>query len=657
MKRILCVLLSFFILFGMGLEVFAEDVPHVHTPGEWTTIQEPTHTTPGVRQTTCTVCQEPYTESIPVLLLAVPGITAQPDGYDRILVSWDCVEGATGYQLYRKNDVGRWITLQKLEGNTSCSYADTNVICGKTYTYTVRALCETVRSGYDAAGASAKITIGVPSVTTAVIACNKVQITWDAIDGADGYYVYRKKPDEKWGSWRKTVSGGSTTAYTDSTVQPGITYLYTVKAYRNYPNGTIGYSAYNSTGVSAKPSLSAPSFKVSSSYNKITVSWGKINGASGYRIYRRTGNGGWARIATVGASTLSYADTKMTYGTTYYYTVRAIYRSADGKEILSPYNTAGIKGRAYLKTPSLKSVSAAAYNKIKVTWGTVAGANGYLVYRKTDGGNWKKIKTVTGQSSYTYTDATALTGVSYTYTVKAYRKVEREYVYSAYNTAGITGKAYLSKPKLTGAKFTGTAYAKPSIQITWSEVPGAHGYYVYSRSKDTGGEWERLATISGGTRCSYGDAAIKENVLYEYTVRAYRKVNDMVVRSGYDSAGIACRCPYAPQYTTALPEETKSHTTSIPMAIENTGTKTIRIYANGAVLNDSASEEFDRMLAFASGVSSIDIKPGQATVLTFQVQGASTWYDKNTKLYFYFLYDGVKYIAEASALTSAYMYY
>ncbi|MCD7753053.1 MAG: fibronectin type III domain-containing protein, partial [Clostridiales bacterium] len=58
---------------------------------------------------------------------------------------------------------------------------------------------------------------------------------------------------------------------------------------------------------------------------------------------------------------------------------------------------------------------------VKVSWGKVTGASGYYVYRKTSGGTFSKIATVTSGSTVSYTDKTAKSGTTYYYTVRAYK--------------------------------------------------------------------------------------------------------------------------------------------------------------------------------------------------------------------------------------------
>ena len=84
------------------------------------------------------------------------------------------------------------------------------------------------------------------------------------------------------------------------------------------------YSFEKAEAVQAA-TLKAPKLsKVTRVDKKVKFTWKKSTGASGYYVYRKTGNGSWKKIKTIkGGSKTSYIDTKVKNGTTYYYTVKA----------------------------------------------------------------------------------------------------------------------------------------------------------------------------------------------------------------------------------------------------------------------------------------------------------------------------------------------
>lgn len=90
----------------------------------------------------------------------------------------------------------------------------------------------------------------------------------------------------------------------------------------------------------------------------------KAANASGYKIYRRTGNSSkWVNIATVsGSNTLVYTDGSVKAGTMYTYTVRAYKGSA-----LSAYNKNGSR-IVRLTAPVQYKPSSKASGKLTVRW-------------------------------------------------------------------------------------------------------------------------------------------------------------------------------------------------------------------------------------------------------------------------------------------------
>ena len=338
--------------------------------------------------------------------LSTPALSSAQNGTQGVNVTWNSVENAEGYYVYRKTSGSNWKRIAALSGNSTVKYTDKTAESGTTYIYTVRAYQGDTLSGYDAGGVSVKYLVK-PTLSGAVNGVYGVTVKWEKVTGAEGYYVYRKNGN---GNWKKigTVSSGSAVSYIDRTAASGTSYIYTVRA---YSGSTM--SGYDAAGKSidylAKPELSS----VVNGVYGVTVKWEKVTGASGYYVYRKSGSGNWKKIGTVSSGgTVSYSDKTASSGTTYTYTVRAYCGSN-----LSGYDPAG-KSVKYLAKPEL-SGAVNGGSGITVKWSKVTSADGFYVYRKTSGGNWKKIATVSS-STTSYLDQTVSSGTTYTYTVRAY---------------------------------------------------------------------------------------------------------------------------------------------------------------------------------------------------------------------------------------------
>lgn len=357
-----------------------------------------------------------------------------------------------------------------------------------------------------------EISLATPEVKAEPVSYNSIRISWNAVEGADGYLVYRQNDKGKWARIPAVKDGTTELSFTDTGLETGKPYTYTVKAYRKVGDKTV-YGDYPS-GTSAKTALAEmpPVKAASASYNSIKLSWQKIAGASGYLVYRKDSAGKWQRLEKLsGGSVLTYTDTGLTTGKTYTYTVKA-YRTVSGGEVYSRYSASGTSCQPVLKTPVVKAVPASA-TSIRVSWNRIAGAQGYLVYRKNSAGKWERIKTVTDGATLTFTDSGRKTGASETYTVKAYRKVGTKTVYGGY-PSGTSCKLALGTPVVKAAP----ADAR-SITVSWNQIPGAQGYLVYR--KNSAGRWERIKTVTGGTTLRCTDTGLTTGKTYTYTVKAY----------------------------------------------------------------------------------------------------------------------------------------
>ena len=355
-----------------------------------------------------------------ILYLASPVLTSLSNTSSGTTVNWNTVTGATGYILYRKTGNGSWSRVADIKSGTTTSYTDKTVKSGTTYTYTVRAYAGNTVGDWKSTKTIKYL--ATPTVSSAANITSGVQVKWTKVTGASGYYVYRKTGK---GSWNRiaNIKSGTTTSYTDKTAKSGTTYTYTVRAY----SGSY-ISSYNAAGKTVKRLTTPTLGTVSNTASGITVKWTKVTGASGYYVYRKSGNGSWTRLATVkSGSTLNYNDTKAVNGTVYTYTVRAYSGS-----YASSYNATG-KTIARLTRPSISSVTNQTGRKITVKWNRNTKATGYQIYYRT--GSTVKIVTVSGNANVSNVISSLTKGKTYTVYVRSYKKSGSVAYYSAWSAA------------------------------------------------------------------------------------------------------------------------------------------------------------------------------------------------------------------------------
>ncbi|MCD7837576.1 MAG: fibronectin type III domain-containing protein, partial [Clostridiales bacterium] len=272
---------------------------------------------------------------------AAPTISSVSNTTSGVKVTWSEVTGATGYRVYRKADGETSWTAVK-SSTTSTSYTDTTAQSGTVYSYTVRAYTKVngsnIWGSYDASGKSI-VRLNAPTLSSVSNAASGITVKWTQVEGAQGYRIYRKAGSAS--SWTavKTVSGGSTLSWTDTSVSNGTKYTYTVRAYSK-ATGSTCWGAYNSTGKVTyrltRPTIS--SLKNSSS-KKMTVKWDKNSKATGYQIQYSTSSSfsSYKTVTVTSASTVSKTISSLTKGKTYYVRVRA-YKTVSGTKYYSAWS-------------------------------------------------------------------------------------------------------------------------------------------------------------------------------------------------------------------------------------------------------------------------------------------------------------------------------
>ncbi len=332
-----------------------------------------------------------------------------------VVFNWKKVSGYTIHLFRLEKGASEWVYLGSKESDASY-VCNVNAVSGKTYMYA--AYYE--KNGTSAIVYSDYITyLSEPHLKTVSNAVTGIYFNWTKVEGTVGYRVYRRAAGEKYFTYLGTTTN---LWYCDNAVRNnnGTYYKYTVKAIAE--DGSM--SSYEG-GLLLRRLVIPYIQSLTNNTNGITVKWAEIPGATSYRVYRRgAGQTTWTYLASV--TGLTYTDTavKNSSGNYYRYTVKAVVNG-----IFTSYNPDG-PYTMRLSTPTLKS-AVEVKNGIQVKWNAVKGAQSYQVYRKTADTTWVLIDTFSGT---TYVDKTALPGVEYTYTVRAYKGSYR----SSYIPAGVS---------------------------------------------------------------------------------------------------------------------------------------------------------------------------------------------------------------------------
>lgn len=341
---------------------------------------------------------------------------------------------------------------------------------------------------------------------------------------------------------------------------------------------------------------------------RVTLSWTAPDPGTApitaYTLYRGTAAGAETRLATAAPDSLSYADTAVANGTTYYYRVTATSAVGEGppsNEVSAKPAAATVPGQ-----PTL-TVSAAA-GVVHLTWTRPAqgGApiSAFRVLRSTDTGS-EGLLVALSPSTTTYADSAVTNGTGYFYQVAA----SNSYGAGTPSTEKpATPAAPASAPKLTAMS------ENAAVQLRWEAPTSTAGLAVTGwtiwRSTTSGAETS-LATTAG-TALSYLDTSAANATTYFYRVSATTSAGagaQSVERNATPSA-IAPPRIYVPDVSATAPDANGQSTLTFPVSLSTPATGVVTVHAvtgNGSAQPGSDYVPVDTTVTFPAGATTENI--------------------------------------------------
>lgn len=197
------------------------------------------------------------------------------------------------------------------------------------------------------------------------VKCNKtdattVKLTWNSISKSAQYKIYRSMSEN--GQY-SVISTTKDTQYVDSGLDKNSKYYYKICA--TYNTGSTDIDGMESEivvgNLNGKPD--APKLKEVQTYgnNALKITWKKVPGVTGYRIYRKTSEKGKFTTLDIVKNVSSYTDKKAVGGKTYFYTVRA-YTKVGSKIIWGDYDINGLSAKSQRQFSEAYLTSGLHYN-------------------------------------------------------------------------------------------------------------------------------------------------------------------------------------------------------------------------------------------------------------------------------------------------------
>ena len=330
-----------------------------------------------------------------------------------------------------------------------------------------------------------KVNLPTPQITSLKNTTGGVKITWNKVSGAYGYRLYYRPASGGWKRFKDTTA----TSFTDSGVSPNRTETYTIRCIDKNGN-TI--SGFNSNGWTIKYVPVAPTIsKLENTSGGIKLTWNKIAGVYGYRLYYKPASGGWKRFKDTTAT--SFTDSGVSPNRTETYTIRCIDRNGN---TVSGFNSNGWSIKYTPVAPTISKLENTS-GGIKLTWNKIAGVYGYRLYYRPASGGWKRFKDTTAT---TYTDAAVKSGRTETYTIRCIDKNGN--TVSGYNSKGWSKKYVYNPPKsIKLNKASAYIGKKESVTLKYTLSAGSTSTVTWSSSN------KNVATVSGGKVTAKGAGA------------------------------------------------------------------------------------------------------------------------------------------------------
>ncbi|NLW78487.1 MAG: hypothetical protein GXY32_03615 [Ruminococcaceae bacterium] len=268
---------------------------------------------------------------------------------------------------------------------------------------------------------------------------------------------------------------------------PGLETCYVRARVRNphfiitTPDGTKD-GEYSPVFAYAIPAAEVTSISTYIAANSISLSPNlNLGSATGYQYARKAGSK-WVTLDT--SNSADFTDAGLAANTKYQYRARAyFYNERTGATTWTAWKTVTVYtwgGTLNLEADVASSTS------IKLSWSKIAGAEGYEIYRYNYGSIWDVaengqyfnsfsnhtlIKTITKDSTKTYTDKKLAKGEGYSYYVRAFRTINKQKCYIQDSASASLAAGSMSVKQ---AYYTSSG----SFKVVWQKMTGLKGYKV-----------------------------------------------------------------------------------------------------------------------------------------------------------------------------------
>ena len=437
-----------------------------------------------------------------------------------VTLEWDAVPNATAYDVFRAEGVAPeqddFVRLSTIDANgETVTYGDVVEDADLAYTYRIVSVWQIGNSRVEGAPCNVTVTpLKKPVITGAVFDAQQggVQLTWNTVDSASGYYVYRT--DRFQVTTQLTIDAIAQTSYLDTDVELGETYTYRVVAAKMTTGMYISGRTSEDKRVPVGKLGKVTGLTQWHENETVTLTWNALPSAQRYIVERSSDNGATYVVVDESVTETTFVDDQVSDGQTYLYRVRAAL-TVGGKTILGAYSeavTADI-------SPIMKITATFSLKKggAVITWpkSDKKDVTGYKVFRTTtdEGSEIELIAEVDKDVTSLIDDANDLTvGKTYRYSVRVVR------------TSGEDGQsdfAEVTPIALGKVQNVRSWYIEHDTHLLWNAVEQADCYEV---TRTGNGKTETFETeVNAENPTDVTDRVDDPEAEYVYTLRAVVK--------------------------------------------------------------------------------------------------------------------------------------
>lgn len=306
----------------------------------------------------------------------------------------------------------------------------------------------------------------VTGLKSKTLSNSEIQLSWSKVSGASGYSVYMRKN----GKYNK-LGDCKGTSYTVKNLPNATRENFKVRAYKMVKGKKV-YGEYSANwNTATNPQACKGLKKISANSDSIKLSWTKI-GCTNYRVYQLK-NGEWKEVGKT--ADISYTVKNLTAESEYKFKIRAC--KVDDKNA----NHYGKYSNIIVATTNIKKVTGVraktiSNSKIKLSWNSVSGADGYSVGMRKNG-VYNEVADVT-ETNAVVSGLPNATRESFK--IRAYSIVDGSKQYGNWSDGVATATAPQKAKGLNVSSVT-----ESSVTLSWDKI-GCNEYVIY---KDNGESW------------------------------------------------------------------------------------------------------------------------------------------------------------------------